>query len=348
MSKLVSILIPCFNAERWLAEAIESCLNQTYSNIEIIIIDDGSTDRSPEIIKQYSSTIHRCRIISKFTPNRGGNHARNLAFSLSHGDYIQYLDADDYILPEKIEKQVNFLEAVNADIVYGDWRRLYHQSDSSIVWGDPQISGEQSNLLERLLANDWWVAVAAFLYRRESVEKIGGWDENLTVAQDRDFFLRCVLSEAQVVYQSGCDSIYRYYGNVTVSTRSHRQWLYGHITATAKAEKALSRADKLTKSNRDAIARSYLDSARGMVQYDFHTYLSLVQKIATLDPSSNFNSYRFSFKAVQSLFGFERAEKLVGLLLLTKIKMNSRKGKLTQWLQLQKDEFSTQPSSDNA
>lgn len=96
MSKLVSIIIPCFNASRWIAETIESCLQQTYSNIEIIVIDDGSTDNSLLIIKNYENQITYQSI-----PHNGGNYARNLGLKLSSGEYIQFLDADDYILPKK-------------------------------------------------------------------------------------------------------------------------------------------------------------------------------------------------------------------------------------------------------
>src|ERR1700722_9877011 len=102
---LVSIIIPCYNAERWVQEAVESCLNQSYPNIEIIVVDDGSTDRSLEILRRYGP-----RIKLKSGPNRGGNVARNQGFALSSGRYIQYLDADDYLEPDKIARQVRFLD----------------------------------------------------------------------------------------------------------------------------------------------------------------------------------------------------------------------------------------------
>ncbi len=105
-NQLVSIIIPCYNAERWLNEAIDSCLAQTYRPIEIIVIDDGYTDGSLEIIKSYGD-----RITYKTGPNKGGNHARNLGFSLCKGSYIQFLDADDYIRPTKLERQVQYLRA---------------------------------------------------------------------------------------------------------------------------------------------------------------------------------------------------------------------------------------------
>ena len=134
-SKLVSIVIPCFNTEPWLNEAIDSCLSQSYPSIEIIVIDDGSTDGSLDIIKSYSD-----RIIWETGPNQGGNHARNRGFALSKGDYVQFLDADDYLLPQKLEKQVQFLKTTGADVVYGDWRHQYHLKDGEVTLDDIKTS----------------------------------------------------------------------------------------------------------------------------------------------------------------------------------------------------------------
>src|SRR5690242_7347043 len=108
----VSAVIPCYNAERWIGEAIQSCLNQTYSPIEVVVIDDGSTDHSLAVIKSFGHKIKW-----ETGPNRGGNHARNRGFTLSVGKYVQFLDADDYLLPQKIERQLTMLCSSGADVV---------------------------------------------------------------------------------------------------------------------------------------------------------------------------------------------------------------------------------------
>ena len=97
----VSILIPLYNSENYIEETIQSCLNQTYENIEIIIVDDGSTDKSLQIAKSFESG--KLKVYSQ--PNSGACKARNLAFEKSIGDYIQYLDADDLLSENKIENQ---------------------------------------------------------------------------------------------------------------------------------------------------------------------------------------------------------------------------------------------------
>ena len=219
---IVSIIIPCYNAKQWVQEAIESCLNQTYPNIEIIVVDDGSTDGSLEILRRY---LPRIRL--ETGPNRGGNSARNRGFALSRGEYIQYLDADDYLDADKIARQVRFLEETKADVVYGDLRYRRHLPDVSFSYLDRiQVSGVQQDILASLLS--FWGAQVnggAVLYRRQVVNQVGGWDETLRAAQDTDFLTSVALSGAKILYQPGCHFIYRKYGAVTVSTSNLSRWL---------------------------------------------------------------------------------------------------------------------------
>lgn len=183
MNKLVSVIIPCYNKSEWIKEAIDSCLNQTYSHIEIIIIDDGSTDNSLEIIKSYGD-----RVIWETGQNRGGNHARNRGFALSSGQYIQYLDADDYLLPEKIEKQVRCLEKTNANLVYGNVICKYYSTDGTSYSSELQTCGPHDDMLEFLLSFEYFIQTASPLIERQAIANSEGWDENLQAAQDIDFF----------------------------------------------------------------------------------------------------------------------------------------------------------------
>ena len=217
---LVSIIIPCYNSKRWVQEAIESCLDQTYPNVEIIVVDDGSTDGSLEVLRRY---LPRIRL--ETGPNRGGNSARNRGFALSSGEYIQYLDADDYLEADKIARQVRFLEETKADAVYGDLRYRRHLPDVSLSYLDKiEVSGDQQDILASLLA--FWGAQVnggAVLYSRRAINQAGGWDETLRAAQDTDFLTSVALSGAKILYQPGCHFIYRKYGGVTVSTSSLRR-----------------------------------------------------------------------------------------------------------------------------
>src|SRR6266571_8933317 len=111
----VSILIPCHNAERWVAQAVESALAQTWLQKEVLVVDDGSQDGSLDAIKKFGD-----RIRWETGPNRGGNAARNRLLKLARGEWLQYLDADDYLLPDKVAKQIHFVSLHSqTDVVFG-------------------------------------------------------------------------------------------------------------------------------------------------------------------------------------------------------------------------------------
>lgn len=303
MGQLASIIIPCFNAEKWVREAIESCLNQTYRPIEIIVIDDGSTDRSLEIIKSFGDNIR-----FETGPNRGGNTARNLGFAISKGEFIQFLDADDCLLPEKIERQVSCLESGKADVVYGDWRHQHHRPDGKVELEEAAISGEHADILAALLS-DWWVAPAAILFRRSAVERAGGWDESLTAAQDRDFFISVAMTGATIVYQPGCHSIYRRYGNVTVSTGNRLRWLDNHSRVLDKSAAALGAKNDLKSKYQKALASSYFNLARTYYDLDRGKYRDAMKKVFALDPEFQPKESAI-YGTAQRLFGFDTAELL--------------------------------------
>lgn len=304
---LVSIIIPCYNAERWVAEAIDSCLAQSYAGIEIIVIDDGSTDGSKAILTKYAS-----KIVSEHGPNCGGNHARNRGFALSSGAYIQFLDADDYLLPDKIALQVRFLEETRADAVYGDWRHQFHEADGRIWQDDVHVSGDQSDVLTSLLAG-WWVAPVGLLWRRTAVLASGGWDESLAAGQDRDFFLSVAITGADVRYQPGCHSIYRRYGDVTVSTHNRREWLENHLKILQKMEVQLKETGRWLPKYRQALAHSYFHLTRNYYDRDPVMHRRLFQKVNELDPHFSPCESKI-YNAAYKHLGFEAAERLSGIL----------------------------------
>jgi glycosyltransferase involved in cell wall biosynthesis len=127
---LVSILIPCFNAERWIGQAIESALAQTYSPTEIIVVDDGSTDRSLDIIKGFGQ-----RIRWETGPNRGANATRNRLLTLARAPWLQYLDVDDYLLPDKVERQMSSEPSTRTQTLFTARFRLSLSITQSLVAG---------------------------------------------------------------------------------------------------------------------------------------------------------------------------------------------------------------------
>lgn len=328
MPKLASIVIPCYNAQKWIAAAIESCLNQTYSPIEIIVIDDGSSDQSLEIVKRYSD-----RIRWETGSNRGGNYARNRGFALSQGDYIQFLDADDILLPEKIEQQVRCFEETQADVVYSDWRYQFHQADQKIELGEIQVCGPKQDFLEDLLANHRWTPIICTLFTREIVEKSGGWDEELEAAQDRDFLFLTAFAGAKFAYSPGCHSLYRRYGNVTVSSQSKMRWLDNHTMVMQKAENWLTKSGKLSLRYCQALAKAYYDMGREFLYSDFprlqHSkYLRHREALAQtlrLYPQFKASNRKTSYRLIQQILGIRYAEMTSYFTTRLKIRLKSQK-----------------------
>lgn len=300
MSANVSIIIPCFNAERWLGEAIESCLSQTHGPLEIIVVDDGSVDGSVQIIKSFGA---RVRWVSG--PNHGGNYARNKGCALSNGDYIQFLDADDYLLPDKISSQLECFQRTGADVVYSDWRHQFHRKDDTVELEDVTVAGDHEDILESLLKS-WWVSPAALLFHRDVVQKVGGWDESLSAAQDRDFFISVALTGARIVYQPGCHAIYRRHGP-SVSTSNLSRWLDSHWRVLRKAEATLQLTGRLTPNYRRALAWSYFGLARNYFEVNRLKYNEVVQKVLELDPQFRPQQSRI-YDFVQGCLGYRAAD----------------------------------------
>ncbi len=298
----VSVVIPCYNAEKWIAECIESCLNQTASGVELIVVDDGSTDNSRQVLQQYGDRINLiCQT------NSGGCTARNTGYQRSKGEFIQFLDADDYLLPEKLERQRNCLIATGADVVYGDWRHQHHPPDQAAWLEEPAVSGTQEDVLYSLL-QDWWVSPAALLFRRGVVDVVNGWDQSLPAAQDRDFFLRVAMRTKRIVYQPGCHSIYRRYGNVTVSTSNSERYFQSHLTVVKKAESQLTAEGRLTDKYQRAIASSYFHIARNIFPTNPSLAQCLVQRCKSLD-SSFLPKQSYLYDLIFNLTGFASAER---------------------------------------
>ncbi len=207
MNPRVSILIPCHNAAPWLAATLESALAQTHPRTEIILVDDGSTDDSLSVARAFSSRgIH---VVTQ--TNSGASAARNHALRLAHGDYIQFLDADDLLAPDKITRQLARLSTapLNA-IASGTWGRFEHDPACAVYvpednWRDsPPIDWLALNFAGRGM-----MPPSAWLTPRALVDAAGPWDERLTLNDDGEFFCRVLLASAGIRFCAGARTFYR-------------------------------------------------------------------------------------------------------------------------------------------
>jgi glycosyltransferase involved in cell wall biosynthesis len=207
MKPVVSILIPCHNAEKWLAETIASVLAQTWESREIIVVDDGSTDASLAIARQFESPS--IKVISQ--PNRGASAARNKALQAAQGEFIQYLDADDLLAPDKIERQLKRLQDGNLDCVAsGEWARFYQRPSEAVFTPQPLWADfDPVSWLVFAWQEQWMMHPAAWLVPRAIAQKAGEWNEHLTVDDDGEYFCRVILASRQILFCSGARTYYR-------------------------------------------------------------------------------------------------------------------------------------------
>ncbi|MBD2577331.1 glycosyltransferase family 2 protein [Oscillatoria sp. FACHB-1406] len=208
MQPLVSILIPCYNAEPWLAETLESALAQTWQNLEIIVVDDGSSDRSLEIARRYES-----RGVKVFSQkNQGACAARNAAFRKSSGDYIQYLDADDLLTADKIEIQMAVL-AENPNCVAACQWGIFYQDPSQAefvpvpLWTDRDPVDWVTTAWE----NNWMMNPGVWLFPRAVAKAAGPWNESLPSNPDDDgeYFCRILLASSGIRFCQKAKAYYR-------------------------------------------------------------------------------------------------------------------------------------------
>ena len=208
MKPLVSILIPAYNAEPWISDAISSALRQTWRNKEIIVVDDGSTDRTLAVASPFAK--EGVTVVSQ--NNRGASSARNRAYSLCQGDYIQWLDADDVLAPDRISRQMAFVETDRNPwlLLSSEWGRfLYRTSGAKFIHTELWQDLPPLDWLLRKMTLNIWIQPGAWLVSRELSEAAGPWDERLSFDDDGEYFCRVILKCRGVAFVQGAKTFYR-------------------------------------------------------------------------------------------------------------------------------------------
>ncbi len=254
---VVSIIIPCYNAANYIGDSIQSALDQTYANCEVIVVDDGSRDASLDLIKDFAD-----RICIEHGANRGACAARNRGLALSHGQFVKFLDADDLIDRDTVSCQVAASSGLSATVAYGPWKWLRASS------GETEIADSTSQILpgEDLLTqwlSDRYCTPASLLWSREVLKKVGNWDESLTANQDGDLFIRAVLAGARFVPVADGTAYYRIDDSNSQSVGSRRTLdsLLSRIKVLDKLQTALMERGEFQRY-RGALGVAYCYLAR--------------------------------------------------------------------------------------
>lgn len=309
MPPLVSILIPCHNAERWIGQCIESALAQTWVEKEVIVVDDGSTDGSLKVIQSFGD-----RIRWETGPNRGGNVARNRLLELAQGEWLQYLDADDYLLPDKIEKQMQFIAAnPGVDVAYSRYIQETHE--------DGEVHQEVGLMPDQ--RDSWCLLVSwdlpqtgALLWQKQSVVSAGGWKADQPCCQEHELYLRMLKAGHRFAYCTDYGAVYRQWRGGSVCTKNPSEVHRRRLEIIQNTEDFLSGEKMLTEERRWAINHARLEVARQTWRYDPKLAVEIDQRIHCSLPGFNPGGqggripYTRIYTLGYRLLGFKGVEKL--------------------------------------
>ena len=299
MSALVTIGIPCFNSARWIKAAVDSALGQDWPAKEIIVVDDGSTDGSHEILKDYGDAI---RVI--FAEHRGSNPARNEVLRQSKGEWIQYLDADDFLLPEKISRQFSEAGDCVCNIIY------------SPVLIDENNTRRTSELDMNLDIYCQWLTwqlpqTGGCLWRKEALEKIGGWNEAMPCCQEHELYMRALKTDLRFQYTPTPNAVYRIWSDETLCRKDKRLVMRVKTGLIDEMRAWMESRNLWNATSQDVAGQACFEMSRTFAQYDldaaaaYHHARKAAGLIAVKGPAAP-----VAYRIVYSLAGFKPAEQV--------------------------------------
>lgn len=303
---LVSIIIPCYNAERFVGEAIRSALNQTYANCEVIVIDDGSTDESLRVIQRFGE-----KIIWETGPNQGACAARNRGLQISRGNWIQFLDADDILTPVAVTLKREVASPKDTVVCLKGELMDSDSEDQSM----PGHTNHSYYNLETLLRGAT-PPTPAPLHRREDLEKVGGFTVGLPCCQEYDLHVRLAAQlglKFRVYAQVG--SLIRWVED-SLSSRTSQQFVETHAKILMDAMDLILKSPYFDEACRKTLSQTVVIYARQLLRKGNPEEARRLLKLGQhLHCRWAYGAYRLPlYRVIVRLLGFETYEKLYVLL----------------------------------
>ncbi|MBR4390565.1 MAG: glycosyltransferase [Bacteroidales bacterium] len=225
----VSVIMPCYNASAYIAEAIQSVLSQSYKEWELLVVDDGSTDNSAEIVSHFAKADDRIHLIEQ--PNSGACRARNNGIEQATGEFIKFLDSDDMLEPECLALQiVEIQKLAERQIPFGDYYNVDKEGNIISKYGFDRQKDLQDDSVY-FFFSEWRILTSSPLHRTALLREIGGFNEELKRGQESDLHLRLALADVEFVYFPIVTYRYRDHSatnriseNLKVGTRGRRDY----------------------------------------------------------------------------------------------------------------------------
>ena len=313
---LVSILIPAYNAERWITETLESAISQTWQKKEIIVVDDGSSDKTFSIAKKHESVI--LKVIRQ--ENQGASTARNLALSHAQGDYIQWLDADDLLAQNKISRQLLELEKGYGarTLISGSFAIFYARLKKAkfvpnSLWKDLSPVDWLINKFQ----NNIWMSPAVWLVSKDLTDRAGSWDERLSLDDDGEYFSRIVAESEHIHFVPEAKAYYRQWQTGSLSRiRSEKAIKSLYLSLTLCINYLLDLED--SQRTRDACIL-YLQKRSDYFYPDHADLFDKIRKIALdLGRDIIIPKQKNKYIVIEKLFGSYTTKNLISIARKTK------------------------------
>ncbi|HRD67639.1 MAG TPA: glycosyltransferase family A protein [Candidatus Competibacter sp.] len=322
MRHVVSILIPAYQAQLWLRDTLESAIAQTYPWKEIIVVDDGSTDSTLSIARHYKTAS--LKVVTQ--PNSGASAARNKALSLAQGDYIQWLDADDLLAPDKLSRQLQDTECgmtsqILLSSAFGTFfiRPKKAKFSPHALWQDL----EPIDFLLTIFTQNLWMNPAVWLVSRKLTELAGPWDERLSLDDDGEYFSRIVAASEHIKFIPDAKSYYRQHNPESLSrsvTEQACQSLFLSLSLRIKQLRSLEDSER-TRAASIKLLQTWLD-------YFYPEKEELLRQVYELaqDLGGTLSSPKISWKylPINALFGWKTTKRIRNIVSNTKLRAHVR------------------------
>lgn len=302
MPSLVSIGIPCYNASQWIAASVQSALDQSWPHKEVIVVDDGSTDGTVDILRKFGDAIR-----VEEAAHGGANRARNLILKAARGDWVQYVDADDYLRMEKVERQFAEVGGAEAlDVIYSPILLEVWKDGHPLPLAVEPLDTE-ADIYTQLLR--WQLPqTSGALWRKSALEEIGGWDEDPTqLCDEHDCYYRALRAGRQFAFAPTANAVYRIWSDATRSYKHQRQVIYSRTALCEGLRDWLKGRGEWNEGHDEALGQSFLEMARKLAgdDLDFAAKYHAARKrdIRLTGPAAP-QGYQFIYRTL----GFRAAE----------------------------------------
>ena len=302
---LVSVIIPAHNAGAWLGETLASVTAQTYGDLEIIVVDDGSSDTTAQLAESLGATVVRTR-------GAGPGGARNAGMAAANGEFLQFLDADDLLAPQKIERQVTVLDTADGDVAWESFDYLVqHAPNASFTLG-PHVNPELGpDLAASLLSTRGFVQIGAMLIRRSARTDAVWFPTTPGAVEDIRYVVELALTGARFlssdVGRPGL--LYRQHAGPRYSTRPVVSFAKGCADNAAWAQRYWEQHGGLTVPRRAALADAYAFAARQLAPHDRLAFDDVAARGLALGPDFT-RRLPTRVRLLTRLMGYHRAEML--------------------------------------